>query len=549
MSGVVPEGRRAMDGFTKRYDELRASTWRVSGGAWGGIRGVVLLFLLAQPWPSHGQDAEERLFWESVECESALQVQVYLETYPDGAYVTEARACLEQRRAAQETVFWESVVCDRKAEVRAYLEVYPNGAYVTEARACLEQGLGLDRAARILVQQGLTSSGYTSGLADGQFGPATRAALQAWQTAMGFEATGYLDQAQADALTALGREAVVRSSFTIETDPTNARVRIMDIPDRYQAGMELAPGEYEVEVSAAGYDTVVETILHGSVPTVRRIELISAISRQQEALRLWKAEGGRQQTVATPTPFRDCPSCPLMVEVPAGWFLMGSPASEEGRDGDEGPQHQVTIAGRLAVGVYEVTFEEWDACVSGGGCNGYRPYDREWGRGRRPVIHVSWEDAQAYVRWLSEQTEESYRLLSEAEWEYVARAGTTTPFHFGRAIATSQANYNGNYTYGSGRRGRYRGQTVPVGSFAPNAFGLYDMHGNVWEWVEDCWSGSYRGAPADGSARDSGDCSRCVRRGGSWIDLPPVLRSAFRNGFTSVIRVDVNGFRVARTIS
>ena len=363
--------------------------------------------------------------------------------------------------------------------------------------------------------------------------------------------------------------AAVRQPFTIVAEPAEARIRIMNIPERYQAGMALPAGDYEVEVSAEGYTTVTETVIHGVEPTARRIVLAPTETAtgpessgaepteppvasappapQHDTLRLWEAEGRRQQAAVMPTPFRDCPICPMMVEVPAGWFLMGSPASEEGRDGDEGPQHRVTIAGRLAVGVYEVTFEEWDACVSGGGCNEYRPYDREWGRRQRPVIHVSWEDARAYVRWLSEQTRESYRLLSEAEWEYVARAGTTTPFYFGRTIATSQANYNGNYTYGSGRRGRYRGQTVPVGSFAPNAFGLYDTHGNVWEWVEDCWNGSYRNAPADGSARNSGDCSRCVRRGGSWIDLPSALRSGFRNGFTSVVRVDVNGFRVART--
>ena len=363
--------------------------------------------------------------------------------------------------------------------------------------------------------------------------------------------------------------AAIRQPFTIMAEPAEARIRIMNIPQRYQEGMELPAGDYEVEVSAEGYTTVTETVIHGVEPTERRIALaptepaISSDSSEagpteppvasappvprHDLLRLWEAEGRRQQAAATPTPFQDCPSCPMLVEVPAGWFLMGTPASEEGRDGNEGPQHRVTIARGLAVGMYEVTFEEWDSCVSGGGCNGYRPYDRGWSRQRRPAINVSWEDAQAYVQWLSGQTRKSYRLLSEAEWEYVARAGTTTPFHFGGTIATSQANYNGNYTYGSGRRGRYRGQTLPVGSFAPNAFGLYDTHGNVWEWVEDCWNGSYRGAPADGSARGSGDCSRCVRRGGSWIDLPPALRSGFRNGFTSVIRVDVNGFRVART--
>ncbi len=216
--------------------------------------------------------------------------------------------------------------------------------------------------------------------------------------------------------------------------------------------------------------------------------------------------------------FRDCNECPEMVVVPSGSFLMGSPEDEEGRYDNEGPQHRVTIAEPFAIGVYEVTFDEWDACVAAGGCNGYRPDDDGWGRGRRPVINVSWDDAQAYVDWLSDRTGEEYRLPSEAEWEYAARAGTTTRYWPGDEITAEYANF-----------GRNVGRTIEVGSLGrPNAFGLHDVHGNVWEWVEDCWNDSYAGAPANGTAWTSGDCGRRVLRGGSWDDYPRSLRSAYR---------------------
>ena len=236
--------------------------------------------------------------------------------------------------------------------------------------------------------------------------------------------------------------------------------------------------------------------------------------------------------------FRDCPDCPEMVVVPAGSFTMVSPSSEEGRSDSEGPQHRVTIRESFAVGKYEVSFAEWDACVAGGGCNDYRPDDSGWGRGERPVINVSWSDAKAYVGWLSRKTGEQYRLLSEAEWEYVARAGTTGPFHFGPTISTDQANYDEN-----------RMKTVPVGSFSANGFGLHDVHGNVGEWVEDCWHDSYSGAPVDGSAWVSGDdCGRRVLRGGSWSNIPWLLRSAVRVRYPPEVRINKFGFRVARTL-
>ncbi len=258
------------------------------------------------------------------------------------------------------------------------------------------------------------------------------------------------------------------------------------------------------------------------------------------------AELARQRSIAPGRTFKDCSECPQMVEVPSGWFEMGSPSSEEGREKNEWPQHRVEIGYRLAVGVYEVTFAEWDACVASGGCNGYRPSDRGRGRGRRPVINVSWDDAQAYVSWLSSKTGHSYHLLSESEWEYVARAGTRTAFHFGKTISTSQANYDGNYTYSSGRKGVYRDKTVPVGSFSSNAFGLYDIHGNVWEWTQDCWNESYSGAPRDGSAWVRDDCSKRVLRGGSWFNEPWKLRSADRGWNSTDLRSNVVGFRVAR---
>ena len=351
----------------------------------------------------------------------------------------------------------------------------------------VESSLALEHGTRRLVQHGLASLGYAPGPADGLFGKRTREAIRRYQEAKGLDATGYLTAAQSQALAAVGEEA---------------RARAKAEADRAQAQ--------------------------------RRADA-ERIERERRA----KAPGHR---------FRDCDGtwCPELVVVPAGTFMMGS-ESEAGRIANEGPRHRVRIAKPFAVGVYEVTFEEWNACRRGGGCT-HNPDDEGWGRGRRPVIDVSWEDAQAYVRWLSGETGEGYRLLSESEWEYVARAGTETPFHFGRTISTEQANYNGNFTYGSRRQGEYRERTVAVGGFSPNAFGLHDVHGNVWEWVEDCWNEDYTGAPSNGSSWESGDCSRRVLRGGSWNYGPRLLRSAYRDRYPAGDRGYFVGFRIARTL-
>jgi formylglycine-generating enzyme required for sulfatase activity len=248
--------------------------------------------------------------------------------------------------------------------------------------------------------------------------------------------------------------------------------------------------------------------------------------------------------------FKDCPTCPEMVIVPAGKFTMGSPTREKKRVKGE-TQVQVSISQPFAVGKFEVTFAEWDACVADGGCS-HKLKDSGWGRGRRPVMNVSWEDiTKQYLPWLSRKTGKTYRLPSESEWEYVARAGTRTPFWWGASITPSQANYDGNYVYGpGGRKGKYRKQSLPVGSFRPNPWGLYDVHGNVFEWTEDCWNESNTGNPGNGSARNSGDCARRVLRGGSWSGGPRHLRSAYRIWNYLVYRsVDYIGFRVVRMLT
>jgi formylglycine-generating enzyme required for sulfatase activity len=256
----------------------------------------------------------------------------------------------------------------------------------------------------------------------------------------------------------------------------------------------------------------------------------------------------RERVLKPKDTFKECDACPEMVVVPAGSFTMGSPASEKERRSDEGPERRVTFSRQFAVGRFAVSFDEWDACVADGGCNGYRPGDRAWGRGKQPVINVNWNDAKAYVAWLSRKTGKTYRLLSEAEREYVTRAGTTTPFWWGSTISTVQANYDGSFTYG-GTKGEYRQKTMPVDSFQPNPWGLYQVHGNVYDWVEDCWNDSYRGAPTDGSAWTVGDCSSRVLRGGSWDIYPRYLRSAYRHVTYTSYRSNDVGFRLARTLT
>ena len=274
--------------------------------------------------------------------------------------------------------------------------------------------------------------------------------------------------------------------------------------------------------------------------------------------------------------FRDCPECPEMVVLPAGSYRMGSPSYEQGRHDDEGPVHEVVIAAPFAIGVYEVTVAEFRRFVdetgysAGSSCWTYEDgevkdrADRGWRNpgfgqsGRHPVACVSWNDAQAYATWLSQETGEEYRLPSESEWEYAARAGTATarPWEEGESGQCRHANgadasAKDRYSSWSGSVACRDGHvhTAPVGSFAANGWGLHDMLGNVWEWTEDCWNDSYAGAPSDGSVWEYGNCAGRVLRGGSWGSGPSDLRAASRGWGTTGNRNDYLGFRVARTLA
>lgn len=270
-------------------------------------------------------------------------------------------------------------------------------------------------------------------------------------------------------------------------------------------------------------------------------------------------DGAVMPTESSSPVFRDCPICPQMVVIPPGTFVMGSPSDEAGRDEDEGPTRPVTIPYSFAVGVYEVTFGEWDACMMAGGCPGNIPGDEAWGREDRPVINVSWDRAQSYVAWLSDHTGEPYRLPSEAEWEYITRGGTETARYWGETPGEqcrfanvydqtgSEANDLG---WVPARCSDGHAHTAPVGSFEPNAFGVHDTMGNVWEWTLDCWDGDYRRAPTDGSARQSGDCSGRIIRGGSWRSLARFSRSAGLRIYRARAFADNTiGLRVVRSVN
>ena len=407
--------------------------------------------------------------------------------------------------------------------------------------------------------------------------PATEAWLQIRETAnvqllerylADYPSSGYRMAAEARL------DALRGQPFRVVVEPSAARVRILNIKPPYRAGMKLPAGEYRVEASAPGHERKVETVAHGGTPTVHRMALGKA-----------GREAGER--------FRDCPECPEMVVVPAGRFRMGDLAGV-GKE-NERPVREVRIAQDFALGRHEVTVGQFRRFVlttghrteaerdPGKGCwtpDSVTMGKPDWIAGRswrnlpweiaedQPVICVSWNDARAYVGWVGDRTGASYRLLSESEWEYAARAGSEAKYHFGNDHARLCEYGNGfdetaRMTTDPLEPGMFRlvnkiTQIVckdgayyptPVGSYQANAFGLQDMHGNVLEWVQDCWKGNYQGVPGDGSAWESGDCSGHVLRGGSWVSEPEGLRSAKRQGVVTGYRGFDSGFRVARTLT
>ncbi len=315
-----------------------------------------------------------------------------------------------------------------------------------------------------------------------------------------------------------------------------------DVVRLTEAGLAPVAIIAKIESSAGAFDTSVDALVALADSGVDS-EVIAAMVAA-EGVGVPRASEQPQRRAGPGSTFRESlrggGEGPEMVVIPAGRFRMGCLSNADCRD-RERPVHEVTIAQPFALSVHEVTFEDYDRFTYP-----QKVDDRGYGRGRRPVINVSWNDAQDYAEWLSAQTGAAYRLPSEAEWEYAARAGTATKYHWGNEIGAKRANCKDWGDLGS--CGDRFDRSAPAGSFQANGFGLYDMHGNVWEWVADCWNRGYAGAPADGSVWLRGDCSVRVLRGGSYIDPPGDLRAASRVGLPADKRYSV-GFRIARTLT
>ena len=244
--------------------------------------------------------------------------------------------------------------------------------------------------------------------------------------------------------------------------------------------------------------------------------------------------------------FKECDNCPEMVVIPKGTFTMGTPNDEPYRFANEGPPHKVTIARPFAVGRFTVSFDEWDACVADGGCYDFKGDDRGFGRGRLPAAGINFEYAKVYLSWLSKKVGRTYRLPSDAEREYFTRAGSTTPFWFGKTITAQNANYDATNNYPGGPYGEASKGPKPVDSYLPNKFGLFQVTGNASEWTEDCYNKFFNpDSPADGSPWLQGDCTKRVLRGGGWWGGPNAQRSGYRSEMNPVAGYS---FRVVRDV-
>jgi formylglycine-generating enzyme required for sulfatase activity len=360
----------------------------------------------------------------------------------------------------------------------------------------------------------------------------------------------------------------------VSNSPIAGQYYFAGLPQREPAAVSPSPADAERAAGAERMwllvkDTASLAVLDDFIARYGDVPILGprARERREEVAKLALAVKPQPPALQSPSggaspkageSFKDCAGCPEMVVVPAGSFTMGSPGNEPEHQDSEGPQRTVTIGRPFAVGRFHVTRDQFAAFVqetkyaASTTCIKYPSLDNtgSWRNpgfaqdGSHPVVCVSWDDANAYANWLTKKTGKSYRLLSEAEFEYAARASTTTPFWWGSSITPAQANYDST---GGGNKGDYRHRTASVDSFKPNPWGLYNVHGNAWQWMEDCWHGNYNGAPpTDGTAwTTSCDDSNHAIRGGSWRDSPGSLRAAARGGYSAPDYTA--GFRLART--
>lgn len=425
-------------------------------------------------------------------------------------------------------------------------EVAVGAAASIEGGAAAHNGEATQRLQQREIQSGLAALGFYSLTVDGEWGSASKAALQRFQRQAGMEANGEPSEQVLESLRLAAeertREAALHRAIRVELTRLGDYVGPLDggwdaLSSRALTSFARREG---LELDGAPSEAILTTL--------RKAEKPPSFSQRLSSLAQGEA-------------LKECDVCPAMVAIPGGEFSMGSPPGEAGRDLDEGPQLTVHVA-TFALGKYETTIGEWEACATDGYCSAasIELSDVEAAeRAKYPVFSVSWFDivgrdgggVRGFVAWLNSKVEGApYRLPSEAEWEYAARAGGGGPFWWGAAISPDQANYNGAQVYaGGGHRGVFRGAPVSVEMFNPNDFGLFHVHGNVWEWVADCWSDDYASAPDDGSPRLSGVCTLSPLRGGSWAENPRYLRSAQRLGEDKSVRDSRYGFRIARTLA
>jgi formylglycine-generating enzyme required for sulfatase activity len=403
----------------------------------------------------------------------------------------------------------------------------------------------------LLVEQRLLATDVAKDTGETTIEPAHEALLRQWGLLQGWlsDDTGLLTVL--DGIKRAARDwaanAKAASWLAHSTDRLRAAERLMARPD-LAANLEPTDKAYLTacqreertaswrRVRAAAAVLILLLGIGGATATQARwLPILDAAAHKLINMRTDLAKAGEA--------FRDCSSCPEMVVVRAGSFMMGSPESDKDAQASERPQREVTIGQAFAVSKFEITFDQWDACFLAGGCT-EKGGDEGWGRGNRPAINVNWNDAQQYVTWVSGVTGQKYRLLTEAEWEYAARGGKTTRYSWGNDVGEGNANCDGCKSQWDNK------QTAPVGSFKHNDFGLFDMHGNVWEWVQDCYDEkAYASAPRDGTAiKEPAKCESRVLRGGSWVNSPGNLRAASRGRLGPVGRVNVFGFRVARVL-
>ncbi len=518
--------------------------------------------------PKESPERFELLFWDSIkDSDNAADYEAYLEAYPNGRFAPLARARARSLREqqSQEREDAGPSVEDMDAEFKVL-----KNARLREQPDATSKNLGtLNAGNRIIVTGKVTDSDWyrietTDGRSGFVFGElieevkrgaeraaaeraaAEKAAAEKAAAAAAAEAAAREAERKAAAAEAERRaqeKAAAEEAARLAAERAQAEEAARRAKEQAAAeeaarrAAEKAAAEEaarqaaarEAERKAAAEAAAAEKARREAEQAAAAAAAAEAARRAAEA----KVAGTKPSAVET---FRDCDACPEMIALPAGSFTMGS------RKGDisEQPAHKVSIDYPFAIGRFEVTVAEWKACHAAGGCK-YLP-TRKGMTDTSPVYNLSWLDAEQYVKWLSQKTGKQYRLPSEAEWEYAARAGTTSEYWWGDDVGKGRANCKNC----GGEWNKKR--PAAVDTFAANAFGLQGMNGSVWEWVADCWFDSYRGAPQDGSARGKSNCQSRVLRGGSWRNDPDYARSASRFTYDHDVRYVLNGFRVARAM-